>query len=66
MTAPAQELPVRVQPVGLIGRAGTFIARVLSDARAGNDKQLSDLYVSAIAHFHRSDRYSLSSTFPSL
>jgi alpha-glucoside transport system permease protein len=29
MTAPAQELPDRVRPIGLIGRAGTFIARIL-------------------------------------
>jgi alpha-glucoside transport system permease protein len=29
MTAPAQELPERAQPMGLIARTGTFIARIL-------------------------------------
>ena len=29
MTAPAVELPESARPVGLIGRAGTFIARIL-------------------------------------
>jgi len=29
MTAPAVELPERAKPTGLIGRAGTFIARIL-------------------------------------